>query len=196
MRTRARARSVGVAVAASVAMLAGRARGDARARLEGTRDDAVAMRVAAFAPCEETNARTRVEMCFEHDIASGDAACAIGEGTIRRARDGTEVGDSCGAMEIADGRVVVRLRTGERSCAVREGDAFRIEAYYECASDGRLFPYSTLLLGEVVALADSAIYLAEAAHELEQAVETQDEEREHEEDDRATSFTIYWPASF
>jgi len=192
MRARTRFR---VVVAVGAAMLAGRARGDARARPATMRDDAT-MRVAAFAPCEETNARTRGEACFEHVVANEDDACAIREGTIRRARDGMEIGDSCGATEIADGRVVVRLRTDEPRCAAREGDAFRIEAYYECVGDGRLFPYSTLLLGEVVALADSAIYLAEAAHELEQTVESQDEEREQEEDDRATSFTIYWPASF
>ena len=61
-----------------------------------------------------------------------------------------------------------------------------------------MFPYSTLLLGEVVALADSTIYLAEAAHALEDAVDgaEEEEEEEEEEHERGTEFTIYWPASF
>ena len=60
-----------------------------------------------------------------------------------------------------------------------------------------MFPYSTLLLGEVVALADSTIYLAEAAHALEDAVDgAEDAEEEEEEHERGTEFTIYWPASF
>jgi len=59
-----------------------------------------------------------------------------------------------------------------------------------------LFPYSTLLLGEVVALADSTIYLAEAAHALEDAVDGAEDTEEEEEHERGTEFTIYWPASF
>ena len=60
-----------------------------------------------------------------------------------------------------------------------------------------MFPYSTLLLGEVVALADSTIYLAEAAHALGDAVDgAEDAAEEEEAHERGTEFTIYWPASF
>lgn len=61
-----------------------------------------------------------------------------------------------------------------------------------------MFPYSTLLLGEVVALADSAIYLAEAVHTLEHTVDAVEEDAAslEAEDERTTAFTIYWPASF
>lgn len=68
--------------------------------------------------------------------------------------------------------------------------------------EGRLFPYSTMLLGEVIALADAAIYLANSTHALKETIRgnettTEDDDAgEEEEDRRGASFTIYYPWSY
>ena len=166
------------------------------ARRIAARDDAddAVVRIARFSPCD---ANDRFDACFESEVVDGDAegTCEVVEGRIRDARGGA-VGDACGTVDGVGTRVVARARTSD-GCA-RGGDAYRIEARVVCRGGGRLFPYSTLLLGEVVALADSTIYLAEAAHALEDAVDgaEEDEEEEEEEHERGTEFTIYWPASF
>jgi hypothetical protein len=82
------------------------------------------------------------------------------------------------------------------TCAIERGDEFVIEAAVSCVMNdgrGRLFPFSTLLLGEVVALADAAIYLTESVHALEGNIRNETEEAE---DERAGSFTIFFPTSF
>jgi hypothetical protein len=65
---------------------------------------------------------------------------------------------------------------------------------------GRLFPYSTMLLGEVVALADAAIYLANSTHALKETIRgnetTEDDAEEEKEEERGASFTIYYPWSY
>ena len=165
------------------------------ARRIAARDDAddAVVRIARFSPCD---ANDRFDACFESEVVDGDAegTCEVVEGRIRDARGGA-VGDACGTVDGVGTRVVARARTSD-GCA-RGGDAYRIEARVVCRGEGRLFPYSTLLLGEVVALADSTIYLAEAAHALEDAVDgAEEEEEEEEEHERGTEFTIYWPASF
>ena len=165
------------------------------ARRIAARDDAddAVVRLTRFSPCD---ANDRFDACFESEVVDGDAegTCEVVEGRIRDAR-GDAVGDACGTVDAVGTRVVARARTSD-GCA-RGGDTYRIEARVVCRGEGRLFPYSTLLLGEVVALADSTIYLAEAAHALEDAVDgAEEEEEEEEEHERGTEFTIYWPASF
>lgn len=173
-----------------------------------TRIDAdESIRVATFKPCDATEAsstrRARATegeaACFATDVVGGGDegaasawTCALAAGTIRDAR-GDVVDPACGSVDVVGARVVVRMR----ACA-RRGEVYRVEARVECGGGrDRLFPYSTLLLGEVVALADSAIYLAEAAHALEHTVDAvEDAASLEEEDERTTAFTIYWPASF
>ena len=158
------------------------------------RDDAV-VRLARFAPCDATD---RFDACFESEVVDGDAAatCEVVEGRIRDA-SGVAMGDACGTVDAVGTRVVARARTRD-GCARGRGGVYRIEARVVCRGRDRVFPYSTLLLGEVVALADATIYLAEAAHALEDAVDEEEaEEAEAEEEhERGTEFTIYWPASF
>ncbi len=156
-------------------------------------DDEDVIRTARFSPCDATDG---FDACFESEVARGDAdaTCEVVEGRIRDARGGV-VGDACGTVDAVGKRVVARARTSD-GCA-RSGDVYRIEARVVCRGRDRLFPYSTLLLGEVVALADSTIYLAEAAHALGDAVDgAEDAAAEEEEHERGTEFTIYWPASF
>ena len=170
------------------------------------RDDAV-VRLARFAPCDATD---RFDACFESEVVDGDAdaTCEVVEGRIRDA-SGVAMGDACGTVDAVGTRVVARdgerrrdarrrARANERWVRERGGGVYRIEARVVCRGRDRVFPYSTLLLGEVVALADATIYLAEAAHALEDAVDEEEaEEAEAEEEhERGTEFTIYWPASF
>ena len=164
------------------------------ARQIAARDDAddAVVRIARFSPCDAID---RFDACFESEVVDGDAegTCEVVEGRIRDAR-GDAVGDACGTVDGVGTRVVARARTSD-GCA-RGGDVYRIEARVVCRGRDRLFPYSTLLLGEV-ALADSTIYLAEAAHALEDAVDgAEDAAEEEEEHERGPEFTIYWPASF
>ena len=158
------------------------------------RHDEDVIRIARFSPCDATDG---FDACFESEIVRGDseATCEVVEGRIRDAR-GRVVGDACGTVDAVGKRVVARARTSD-GCA-RSGDVYRIEARVVCRGQDRLFPYSTLLLGEVVALADSTIYLAEAAHALGDAVDGAEDvaAAEEEEHERGTEFTIYWPASF
>jgi len=176
-----------------------------------TRIDAdESIRVVTFEPCGATDAsptrRARVDTtdgeaaCFTTDVGGGGEGaaatwtCALAAGTIRNAR-GDVVDPACGSVDVVGARVVVRMRSSD-ACA-RRGEAYHVEARVECGGRDRLFPYSTLLLGEVVALADSAIYLAEATHALEHTVDPVEDAASLEaEDERTTAFTIYWPASF
>ena len=162
-----------------------------RIAMDDEDDDVI--RIARFSPCDATDG---FDACFESEVVSGDsdATCEVVEGRIRDAR-GRVVGDACGTVDAVGKRVVARARTSD-GCA-RSGDVYRIEARVVCRGQDRLFPYSTLLLGEVVALADSTIYLAEAAHALGDAVDgAEDAAAAEEEHERGTEFTIYWPASF
>ena len=163
-------------------------------RIAMDEEDDDVIRIARFSPCDATDG---FDACFESEIVRGDseATCEVVEGRIRDAR-GRVVGDACGTVDAVGKRVVARARTSD-GCA-RSGDVYRIEARVVCRGQDRLFPYSTLLLGEVVALADSTIYLAEAAHALGDAVDGAEDvaAAEEEEHERGTEFTIYWPASF
>lgn len=199
-----------VVVVACATVVVGVAANDVAAR--ATRTDTEFIRVATFEPCGAMDAsstrRARAtdgEACFASDVVGGGEGaaatsesawtCALAAGTIRDAR-GDVVDPACGSVDVVGARVVVRMRTSD-ACA-RRGDAYRVEARVECGGRDRLFPYSTLLLGEVVALADAAIYLSEAVHTLEHTVDAVEEEAAslEVEDERTTAFTIYWPASF
>ena len=166
------------------------------ARQIAARDDAddAVVRIARFSPCDAID---RFDACFESEVVDGDAEATseVVEGRIRDA-SGVAVDDACGTVDAVGTRVVARARTRD-GCARGGGGVYRIEARVVCRGRDRVFPYSTLLLGEVVALADATIYLAEAAHALEDAVDgAEDAEEEEEEHERGTEFTIYWPASF
>ena len=167
------------------------------ARRIAARDDAddAVVRLARFAPCDATD---RFDACFESEVVDGDAdaTCEVVEGRIRDA-SGVAMDDACGTVDAVGTRVVARARTRD-GCARGGGGVYRIEARVVCRGRNRVFPYSTLLLGEVVALADATIYLAEAAHALEDAVDGEEaaEAEAEEEHERGTEFTIYWPASF
>ena len=173
-------------------------------------------RVVTFRACDTSNgdydgdiddavARARSQ-CFVADViadgADGGATCAVMADTasawrVRGAR-AERLDDACWTMEARDARAIVRLRTSDaRACAMDAYDVFRVEGVYACrARDGRLFPYSTMLLGEVVALADAAIYLADAAYHLRNRTSSDDDEDDGAGDDRAGSFTLFWPSSY
>jgi hypothetical protein len=177
-------------------------------------DDDVRIRVATFVPCVEDavwmSNRARdgsAAQCFVGDIV-GDAprgdddgtTCAVIAGTasVWRVREVAErLDDACWTMDAAanGARAVVRLLSSVRACEIEPYDVFRVEAVYSCRTrEGRLFPYSTMLLGEVVALADAAIYLAEAAYNLRNRTSNGDDVAGDEH--RAGSFTLYWPSSY
>ena len=180
----------------------------------GDDDDDVRIRVTTFAPCGEDpvwmSNRARdgsAAQCFVGDIV-GDAprgdddgtTCAVIAGTasVWRVREVAErLDDACWTMDAeANGaRAVVRLLSSVRACEIEPYDVFRVEAVYSCRTrEGRLFPYSTMLLGEVVALADAAIYLAEAAYNSRNQTSNGDDVAGDEH--RAGSFTLYWPSSY
>ena len=167
-------------------------------RREGARERDASERfvdVAMFERCGVERVRSNAgEVCFEHVVrgATEDGTCEIERARLWRA-DGTEVERACGRVDAGASRVVVRLRVDE-ACRIEANQAVRVEAAVECASgDARLFQFSTMLLGEVVALADAAVYLADSVHTLEETIEIADEVLE---DERATEVTIWWPASF
>jgi len=149
------------------------------------------VKIAQYAKCDAQFLGTQ---CFEGAIEEddGDGECAPRAGTVsvwRVRADAERLDDACWSVDTSGMRALVRLNQYVSACNIVEGDIFRIEGVYSCTREGRLFPYSTLLLGEVVALADSAIYLAEAVNNLGG---TQSEEG----GDRAGTFTIKFPASF
>ena len=177
-------------------------------------DDDVRIRVATFVPCVEDavwmSNRARdgsAAQCFVGDIV-GDAPRGDDDGTtcaviadtasVWRVREVAErLDDACWTMDAATNgaRAVVRLLSSVRACEIEPYDVFRVEAVYSCRTrEGRLFPYSTMLLGEVVALADAAIYLAEAAYNLRNRTSNGDDVAGDEH--RAGSFTLYWPSSY
>ena len=181
----------------------------------GGDDDDVRIRVTTFAPCGEDpvwmSNRARdgsAAQCFVGGIVSdaprgddeGDGTtCAVIADTasVWRVRAVAErLDDACWTMDAeANGaRAVVRLLSSVRACEIEPYDVFRVEAVYSCTREGRLFPYSTMLLGEVVALADAAIYLAEAAYNLRNQTSNGDDVAGDEH--RAGSFTLYWPSSY
>ena len=181
----------------------------------GGDDDDVRIRVTTFAPCGEDpvwmSNRARdgsAAQCFVGGIVSdaprgddeGDGTtCAVIADTasVWRVRAVAErLDDACWTMDAeANGaRAVVRLLSNVRACEIEPYDVFRVEAVYSCTREGRLFPYSTMLLGEVVALADAAIYLAEEAHNLRNQTSNGDDVAVDEH--RAGSFTLYWPSSY
>jgi len=210
------AAAVVVAVTIVVATVVARIEASTVAGVGVDDDDDVRIRVATFVPCGEDpvwmSNRARdgsVAQCFVGEIV-GDAprgddeddgtTCAVIADTasVWRVRAVAErLDEACWTMDAeANGaRAVVRLLSSVRACEIEPYDVFRVEAVYSCRTrEGRLFPYSTMLLGEVVALADAAIYLAEAAYNLRNQTSNGDDVAGDEH--RAGSFTLYWPSSY
>lgn len=159
-------------------------------------------------PRENEDAPARVVVPLEPCGGGADAdafcatigvGCEITDAAATAGRDGavlTEDGCVVGLVDVKDG--VARVAVS-RTCA---GRAVWIRATMTCEEgEGRLFPYSTMLLGEVIALADAAIYLANSTHALKETIRdnettTEDAAGKEEEERRGASFTIYYPWSY
>ena len=147
----------------------------------------VTPRVVAFEPCADVVAG---EACVEH-VVPGARSCVVDSRAVIRRADGSALSAACASATAEGGRVTARVRVDAR-CGVAAGDALGVEVAVTCArrdDAGRLFPFSTILLSDVVALADAAIYLADSVHTLKNTTDTQ-------EDDRATEVTVWWPSCF
>ena len=182
--------------------------GIARASPPTTAGRAPRASLSTVRPREDEDALARVVVPFEPcgGGADADAYCAtIGVGceitdvAAAAGRDGaalTEDGCVVVLVGVKDG--VARVAVS-RTCA---GRAVWIRATMTCEEgEGRLFPYSTMLLGEVIAFADAAIYLANSTHALKETIRgnettTDDDAMEEEEERRGASFTIYYPWSY
>ena len=157
-------------------------------------EDAPAPVVVPFEPCVGATADVDA---FCAKIGLG---CEITDARATRGRDGATLEDGCVAV-LVDAKVGVARATVSRTCAGRAREALWIRATMMCEEEqGRLFPYSTMLLGEVVALADAAIYLANSTHALKETIRgnetTEDDAEEEKEEERGASFTIYYPWSY
>jgi hypothetical protein len=159
-------------------------------------DDAPARVVVPFEPCGGGGGGADAD-AFCATIGVG---CEITDAAATAGRDGaTMTEDGCVVVLGGEKDGVARLAVS-RTCA---GRAVWIRATMTCEEgEGRLFPYSTMLLGEVIALADAAIYLANSTHALKETIRgnettTEDDDAgEEEEDRRGASFTIYYPWSY
>lgn len=184
--------------------------GIARASPPTTAGRAPRASLSTVRPREDEDAPARVVVVpFEPCGGGADAdafcatigvGCEITDAAATSGRDGaalTEDGCVVVLVDVKDG--VARVAVSRNQCA---GRAVWIRATMTCGEgEGRLFPYSTMLLGEVIALADAAIYLANSTHALKETIRgnettTEDDAKEEEEERRGASLTIYYPWSY
>lgn len=177
-------------VRASPTTTAGRA---PRASLSTVRprahEDAPARVVVPFEPCGDGGDGDADVDAFCATIGAG---CEITDAAATAGRDGAVLMED-GCVVVLGGVDGVARVAVSRTCA---GRAVWIRATMTCEEgEGRLFPYSTMLLGEVIALADAAIYLANSTHALKETIRGNETTTE-EEERRGASFTIYYPWSY